>query len=52
MTRAAAKRRIDELVAQYSKPWDVMPHDVSAELATLVPIAYPNGIPLPRLGVR
>lgn len=49
MTRAEAKRQIDAIIAMYPKPWDVIPDATQAELSRLTRIAYPNGIPLPRI---
>lgn len=48
MSKATAKREIDRILSQY-KPWDVIPDDVQDEIHNLAAIAYPDGIPLPRL---
>jgi hypothetical protein len=48
ITKAAAKREIEQTLAQY-KPWDVVPAEVQDRIHELTQVAYPNGIALPRI---
>lgn len=49
MSKAAAKREIDQIMFLYGKPWDVIPAATEERLHELKLIAYPGGIPLPRI---
>lgn len=48
MSKAEAKRRIASLLDAQDK-WAPAPQEVQNQIHELVKIAYPNGIPLPRL---
>lgn len=48
MSKAAAKRELLALVASI-KPWDVTTDEQQREIDRLKAIAFPNGIPLPRI---
>lgn len=48
MSKSAAKRELLALVGKY-KPWDRISDADQAEINRLKTIAYPTGIPLPRI---
>ncbi|AHJ88578.1 hypothetical protein Jolie1_078 [Mycobacterium phage Julie1] len=48
MSKAAAKRELMALVGSV-KPWETFTEAQQAEVDRLKAIAFPNGIPLPRI---